>query len=101
MKEILEKFERLDEAKLTIKKVQAMTDEQRDKIGPRDKVEFHTMQYKPTVMKIADKVAQMVNAEGKKLKIVTWAPLTGKLEDHPYPTQGLLEKLIHELQERV
>ena len=78
-----------------------MTDEQRDKIGPRDKVEFHTMQYKPTVMKIADKVAQMVNAEGKKLKIVTWAPLTGKLEDHPYPTQGLLEKLIHELQERV
>jgi len=84
-----------------MKQIMDMTNDERKNLSFKAKAKFHSVQYQPIVDKIADKVAMAVNNEGKKMRLVTWDTATGKLQDHPYKVQGLLEHVIDELKMRV
>lgn len=101
MRHLIESMESLTEGKLSVKKVQAMTDDERKKIPVKDRIDFHDMQWKPYAKKLGDKVAKLVNSEARNVKIVTWNHMTGAPEEKQYVAQGLLEKLIKDLEERV
>jgi uncharacterized protein (DUF2164 family) len=85
-----------------VTKIKNMSDAERKRLGPREKIKFKKLQYALYANKIADQVSKSVNSEAKRMgNLVTWNLMSGKLEPFSYPAQGLLEAVIMELEDRV
>jgi hypothetical protein len=84
-----------------VKKVKAMSDNERKKLTVDARSKFMQEQMRSEIMSIADQVSRTINAKAPKMNVVRVNMQTGKIEKDLYTAQGLLERVIAELEERV
>lgn len=85
-----------------VKKIMNMSDKERKNLGPKERMKFKDVQYKPHVNKVVKQILKIINAEVKAMDdCVSWDILTGKIKPLQYKAQGLLEMIIKKLEDLV